>query len=144
MSGQKLASGRKRASGQYRNRGGVAAPPIAVGLMGLAVGIGVLLCVDLVASVLTVQGWLSIPALDAVALGAIFLAALGDGIFLARRQKTRPLLWGLIAGAEIALVTCLPGLVCTAIATLHAALFRLLAALLGGVTAGVLTAARKK
>lgn len=127
-----------------RAAGGTAANIAAILLMGLAAGMLVLLGVGLLMSALVVRGAAGLDGMGKAALIAMFLASLAGGWFVNRKMHTMPLVWGLCTGAEIAGVCLLIGAVCYGISSPMTAVSRVIAALLGGAAAGVLSAARKK
>lgn len=124
-----------------KERAGAAA---AVVLVGLAVGLLVLLLAGLLVSALTVQGVMSLDNLVRGSLVSLFLAALAGGLVTAWRMRRMRLAWSMCAGAALAAVCLLAGLLCYGGGTGAAVLSRTAAALLGAAVGGVLAAARKK
>ena len=116
----------------------------AVLLMGLAVGILVLLGVGLLMSSLVIRGSVGVEQIRKGVPVALFLASLTGGLFAARKLEGMPLVWGLCQGAVIVGVTLLSGCLAYGLMPLGACVGRVVAALLGGAAAGILSAIRKK
>lgn len=116
----------------------------AVLLMGLAVGLLVVLGVGLLMSSLVIRGSVGIDQIRKGVPVALFLAALAGGLFVARKLEVMPLIWGLCAGVEIVAVMLLSGWVAYGPMPLGNCVGRVLASLLGGAAAGILSAIRKK
>ena len=113
-------------------------------LIGLLLGAAVLLLFGAVGSLLIAKGVASLGQLNGISLVALFFGGLVSGVFAARRGKKMPLLWSVGTAAVLAGLCVLLGAVLYEVSAPDGVLKRLLAALLGGVCGGVLTALRKK
>lgn len=113
-------------------------------LIGALLSAAVLLLFGAVASLLIAKGVASLGQLNGISLAALFFGGLVSGAFAARRGKKMPLLWSVGTAAISAGLCILCGAALYEASAPDAVLKRLLAALLGGVCGGVLTALRKK
>ncbi|MBR1780457.1 MAG: hypothetical protein IJ751_03540 [Oscillospiraceae bacterium] len=120
--------------------GGVVRLLVIAALLGAAA----VLAVGLICSALTLRGTLSAAGLERGAQIALFLGALVASLAICLRRKRLPLVWGLGVGAAFALICLLAGVCSGGVWSAGTAVCRLIAALLGGVGGGVLSALRKK
>ena len=110
----------------------------------LLAGALVIAIVGGVASLLVVRGSVQLGQLNAAALGALFLAGLAAGMLCRRKMGRRmPLVWSLCGTGTVSVVALICGGVLYGMPEPNALLTRLFLPLLGGVTAGVLSAMRK-
>ena len=118
---------------------------VASAAIGSVVALGLALILLFIASVLVVSGRLPEGAMGATTVGVLFLASLVGAVIAIRRNKTRALFLGLLEGAILYAITFIGGAFAE-VPTLFGelSLFLLLAALLGGVAAGMVWLRPKK
>ena len=110
----------------------------------LLAGALVIAIVGGVASLLVVRGNVRLGQLNAAALGALFLAGLAAGVLCRRKMGRRmPLVWSLCGAGTVSIVALICGGILYGMPEPNVLLTRLFVPLLGGVTAGVLSAMRK-